>query len=171
MAKCYSKRKLRGKRVAITATSVVADDQTSEVGAPLSLPKEQLGIGKTDRDVLVQCEGSDSVKPIAPAEDGITMKSSVSYEDFRAILGNYKDHVDSQIKELADVVKHMANHVFSSSPGPALVLPVCNSVASQFVHSEPHPTAGSGSVLTGGHSRSLVSRIPPYANQLIMIAM
>ena len=56
MAKCYSKRKLRGKRVAITATSVVADVQYSEVGAPLSLSKEQLGIGKTDRDVQVQCK-------------------------------------------------------------------------------------------------------------------
>ena len=55
---------------------------------------------------------------------------------------------------------------FSSSPGPALVSPVCDSVASQSVHSEPHPTAGSGSVPTGGHSRTLVSRILPYANQL-----
>ena len=55
---------------------------------------------------------------------------------------------------------------FSSSLGPALVSPVCDSVASQSVHSEPHPTAGSGSVPTGGHSRTLVSRILPYANQV-----
>ena len=67
---------------------MVADVQYSEVGAPLSLSKEQLGIGKTDRDVQVQCKEAIRLSLLYQQKLVLQWNLSVKYEDFHALLGN-----------------------------------------------------------------------------------